>query len=191
MINSRKDLRFFIGEDRNRNLPHVGALRYLWLLLCGKEQAHAFRYIKTMRHLEYHINNKGLYHTLAKIYYKVILGRIGLRYGIEIQPNSCGYGLRLVHLSGGGILLNAKKIGNYCGFNAGTLIGNKDSQDNRPIIGDNVGFGPGAKAFGKITIGNNVFVAANAVVVKDIPSNVIVGGIPAKIIKERENYNAK
>ena len=44
-------------------------------------------------------------------------------------------------------------------------------------------FGPGAKAFGKIIIGNNVFVAPNAVVVKDVPDNTIVGGVPAKIIK--------
>lgn len=48
-----------------------------------------------------------------------------------------------------------------------------------------VAFGPGAKAFGNITIGDNVFVAPNAVVTKDDPSNVIVGGIPAKIIKEK------
>lgn len=91
----------------------------------------------------------------------------------------------------GGVLLNAKKIGNYCGFNAGSLVGNKDSQENRPEIGDYVAFGPGAKAFGKITIGDNVFVASNAVVVKDIPSNVIVGGLPAKIIKEKQNGKTK
>lgn len=91
-----------------------------------------------------------------------------------------------MHLSGGGgILLNIKKCGNYCGFNAGVLLGNIDNQDNRPILGDYVAFCPGAKAFGKITIGNNVFVAPNAVITKDIPDNVVVGGIPAKILKEK------
>lgn len=85
-----------------------------------------------------------------------------------------------------GILLNIKKCGNYCGFNAGVLLGNIDSQDNRPILGDYVAFGPGAKAFGKISIGNNVFVAPNAVVTKDVPDNVIVGGIPATILKIKE-----
>lgn len=191
MIKTRKDLRFYLEEDRKRTLPNISSLRYYWLLLCGKEQAHAFRYIKAMRHLEYHLNNRGFYHTLAKVFYKIRVGRLGFRYNIEIQPNTCGYGLRLLHLSSGGVLLNAKRIGNYCGFNAGTLVGNKDSQDNRPIIGDYVGFGPGAKAFGKITIGDNVFVAPNAVVAKDVPSNVIVGGVPAKVIKEREKRNAK
>lgn len=89
-----------------------------------------------------------------------------------------------MHLSGGGgLLINAKSVGNYCGFNTGVLIGNNGSQENRPNIGDHVAFGPGAKAFGSITIENNVFVAPNAVVVKNVPENCIVGGVPAKIIK--------
>ena len=41
----------------------------------------------------------------------------------------------------------------------------------------------GAKVLGPITVGNNVVVGANAVVVKDVEDNVVVGGIPAKIIK--------
>ena len=84
---------------------------------------------------------------------------------------------------GGGILLNIKKCGNYCGFNSGVLIGNKGGQEARPTLGEHVAFGPGAKAFGKLSIGNNVFVAPNAVVTKDVPDNAIVGGVPAKIIK--------
>ena len=113
--------------------------------------------------------------------------RIGIRYNILIPPNVCGYGLKIGHLAGGGgVLLNAKKIGNYCGFNSGVLIGNKGGQENRPEIGDNVSFGPGAKAIGGITIGSNSFVAANAVVVKDVPANSIVGGVPAQIIKTLE-----
>ena len=45
---------------------------------------------------------------------------------------------------------------------------------------------PGAKIFGKITIGDNVAIGANAVVNKDIPDNAVVGGIPATII----NFNS-
>ena len=91
----------------------------------------------------------------------------------------------------GGILLNIKKCGNYCGFNAGVLIGNVESQDNRPTLGNYVAFGPGAKAFGKLIIGDNVFVAPNAVVTKDVPENAIVGGIPAKIIKFKTENKIK
>jgi serine O-acetyltransferase len=67
------------------------------------------------------------------------------------------------------------------------LLGNTNhSEDSKPTIGDNVGFGPGAKVLGNITIGDNCFVAANAVVVKDMPANSIIGGVPAKVIKTIE-----
>lgn len=74
---------------------------------------------------------------------------------------------------------------NYCGFNSGVLLGD-NGENALPTIGDYVAFGPGSKAFGRITIGNNVFVAANSVVTKDVPENSIVGGVPAKLIKNKE-----
>ena len=92
-----------------------------------------------------------------------------MKYGIRIHPNTCVYGLHLMHLSGsGGVLLNIKKAGKYCGFNSGVLLGNKDSQNNRPVLDGHVTFRSGAKAFGNITIGNIIFVASNAVVTKDV-----------------------
>jgi len=47
--------------------------------------------------------------------------------------------------------------------------------------------GPGVKIFGGIYVGNNVAIGANAVVNADIPDNVTVGGIPAKIISNRSS----
>lgn len=57
--------------------------------------------------------------------------------------------------------------------------------DNTQIaeIGDNVELAVGCNVIGRIKIGNNVIVAPNAVVVKDVPNNAIVGGVPATIIK--------
>lgn len=188
MIRTRKDLQFYLNEDRNRNgvPPYFGGA--FLRRLVGSEQARVFHYLYCLRHCEYHLNNKeSLWHRFMYMVYKVRLSRLGCRYGISIHLNSCGYGLRIMHLSGGGgVLINAIKVGNYCGFNSGVLIGNNDGEANRPTLGDYVAFGPGAKAFGKITIGNNVFVAANSVVTKDVPNNCIVGGIPAKIIKTKE-----
>ena len=186
MIKTRKDLQFYIAEDRKRNLIPASWGEYFVRLLVGQENAAAFRYIKCMRHLEYHLNNsdRNYFHKLLFCYYKLKHSRMGFRYNLNIRPNTCGYGLRILHLSGGGgVHLNIIKAGNYCSFNTGVLLGNKDNQDNRPILGDHVSFGPGAKAYGKISIGNNVFVASNAVVIKDVPDNCIVGGVPAKIIK--------
>ena len=54
-------------------------------------------------------------------------------------------------------------------------------------IGNNVFIGAGAIILPGVTIGNNVVIAAGAVVTKDVPDNCVVGGVPAKIIKEIEN----
>lgn len=55
-----------------------------------------------------------------------------------------------------------------------------------PIIGNNVYIATGAKILGPIKIGSNVIIGANAVVINDVPNNVTVAGIPAKIIKSKK-----
>ncbi|MCB6622775.1 DapH/DapD/GlmU-related protein [Mediterraneibacter sp. 210702-DFI.5.30] len=51
-----------------------------------------------------------------------------------------------------------------------------------PIIGDNVGFGAGAKVIGPVRTGSNVRIGANAVVTKDIEDNVKIASVSAKVI---------
>jgi serine O-acetyltransferase len=53
------------------------------------------------------------------------------------------------------------------------------------VIGDDVIIGSGAKVLGGITIGHNVTIGANSVVTHSVPDNVVVGGIPARILKEK------
>ncbi len=74
------------------------------------------------------------------------------------------------------------KIGKNVVLYPGVCIGQTDD-GKVPVIGDNVFIGLGAKVLGDCRIGNNVTIAPNAVVVKDVPDNAIVGGVPAKIIK--------
>lgn len=79
-------------------------------------------------------------------------------------------------------ILDPKKMGKNCWINQGASIGYKNGTD-APIIGDNVRVSTGACILGNIKIGNNVIVGANAVVIKDVPDNCVVGGVPAKILK--------
>ena len=66
------------------------------------------------------------------------------------------------------------------------MVGVKNSIEYAPTIGDKVVLNVGSKVIGNVYIGNNVEVAANAVVVKDVPANAIVGGVPARIIKLKQ-----
>ena len=64
-------------------------------------------------------------------------------------------------------------------------IGASGGKKGAPTIGDNVYLGPGAKIYGEITLANNIAVAANACVGRSIlEENIVVGGIPAKKIKD-------
>lgn len=75
-------------------------------------------------------------------------------------------------------------IGRNCTIGSGVTIGGKSHSVNVPVIGDNVYIATGAKILGDIRVGSNSVVGANAVVVKDVPENCVVAGIPAKVIKE-------
>lgn len=189
MLKSRKDLKFYLQEDAKANrLAGCSMVKYWGRLFIGSESAHVYKYLRVLRHCEYHSNNAGVWHKLMYKYYKIRLHRLGFKYSIRIPENVCGYGLGILHIAGcGGCLVNAKKVGNYCQLQTGVLLGNTNhSEDEKPIIGNNVGFGPGVKVLGKVTIGDNCFVAANAVVVKDMPDNSIIGGVPARVIKNKE-----
>jgi len=76
------------------------------------------------------------------------------------------------------------RVGKNCLITPEVVIGTKHTFDNVPTIGDNVEIALRAKIIGKVSIGNNVVIAPNLVVVKDIPDNCVVSGIPAKIIKK-------
>lgn len=64
-----------------------------------------------------------------------------------------------------------------------STIGRSLDPEDFPTIGNDVYISAGVRIIGKITVGNNVIIGANAVVNKDVPDNSIVAGVPAKIIR--------
>lgn len=73
-------------------------------------------------------------------------------------------------------------IGDCVAIGQGVTIGRSLAQ-GAPVIGSNVYIGAGARILGSITIGDNVIIGANAVVNCDMPSNCIVAGVPARIVR--------
>lgn len=92
-------------------------------------------------------------------------------------------GLIIYH--GYSTIIHATKIGkNFSTYQNVTIgRGNKINQRYTPIIGDNVIIYTGSVVVGGITIGNNVKIGAGSVVIKDVPSNCVVAGNPAKVVK--------
>lgn len=83
-----------------------------------------------------------------------------------------------------GVVIHGRvKIGNECILGQGITIGGRSKIFEVPRIGNKVYIGAGARILGAVTIGDNVVIGANSVVINDVPSNCIVAGIPAKIIK--------
>lgn len=93
-----------------------------------------------------------------------------------------GGGLFIQH--GFSTSIDAERIGQNCWINQQVTIGYSGSE--HPTLEDGVTVHAGAKVIGGITMHRNSTAGANAVVVKDVPENAIVGGVPAKIIKMKE-----
>lgn len=97
-----------------------------------------------------------------------------------IRTPEVGPGLFIQH--GFATSIGAQSIGKDCWINQQVTIGWSNSHD-RPILGDNVTIHAGAKVIGKVKMGNNTIAGANAVVVKDVPDNCTVVGVPAYIVR--------
>lgn len=97
-----------------------------------------------------------------------------------LYSDNIGAGLFIQH--GFSTIVSAESIGENCWINQQVTIGYTNKTDC-PKIGNNVTISSGAKVIGKVTINDYVKVGANAVVVKDVPPNCVVVGVPAYIVK--------
>ena len=107
------------------------------------------------------------------------------RTGIEIHPGAT-IGKRLVIDHGMGLVIGeTAEIGDDCLIYHGVTLGGtgKESGKRHPTIGNNVLIGTGAKVLGPITIGSGSRVAANSVVLQNIPENSTAVGIPARVVR--------
>lgn len=84
--------------------------------------------------------------------------------------------------------MKSMRIGRNCTMLPNVLFGNKLPTSPRDgyVIGDDCYISTGVTILGPITIGNNVTIAAGAVVTKDVLDNCVVAGVPAKVVKIKE-----
>ena len=133
-------------------------------------------------------------HRIAHFFYKLklfFLARLISQFsrhftGIEIHPGAqIGKGLFIDH--GMGVVVGETAIigDNVLLYQGVTLGGTGLEKGKRhPTIGNNIVIGTGAKVLGNITVGDNSYIGANAVVIKDVPPNSTVVGVPGRITKQ-------
>jgi serine O-acetyltransferase len=117
-------------------------------------------------------------HKLTEIFCGISIGstaKIGRRLTIE------HHGCIVIH--------GDSVIGDDCLIRHGVTLGNTGYKDlyGAPTLGNRVQIGAGAKLLGRITVGDDAIVGANAVVTRDVPEHAIVGGVPARLLTPQTN----
>lgn len=163
------------------NLYFSSRLDYIRSFLLLEKRWYIWQLLKTLRKLEYlnKSSNKGFKYA----FYSRKVNKLSYKLGIDIWHSCFDKGLLIYHSHG--IVVNSlAKIGKNCHLHGNNCIGNDGIHDGCPIIGDNCDIGVGAIIIGNVRLGNNVRIAANAVVNKSFQEdNVLLAGIPAKIVK--------
>ena len=122
------------------------------------------------------------------LYYRYRFAKIKAKNGIEIYyQTSIGKGLYIGHPYN--ITVNAKAvIGENCNIHKGVLIGqeNRGERKGTPVIGNRVWIGINAVIVGNVTVGDDVLIAPNSYVNRDVPSHSVVFGNPC-IVKPKDN----
>lgn len=109
-----------------------------------------------------------------------------LVFGIEVSPQvQIGGGLFLPHTVG--TVIGAARIGDNCTIMQGVTLGTIEPDmgftvSERPVIGNDVLIGAGAKVIGRVMVGDHAKIGANAVVLRDVPAYAVAVGVPAAFV---------
>lgn len=128
-------------------------------------------------------------HTLASL----VSRHTRKRYGVEIHP-AAQIGRRFMIDHGMGIVIGeTAEVGDDCLIYHGVTLGGtgKDQGKRHPTIGNNVLLSTGSKVLGPFKVGDGARIAANAVVLKEIPENATAVGVPARVVRiagEKTNF---
>lgn len=133
------------------------------------------------------------HHRIAHFFYRIhfyfiarLISQISRFFtGIEIHPGAqIGKGLFIDH--GMGVVIGETTvIGDNCTIYQNVTLGGtgKDKGKRHPTIGNNVLIGSGAKVLGPFSVGDNSKIAANAVVLSEVPENCTCVGVPARVVR--------
>ena len=172
IYNAGREVRETVQTVKERD-PAARSTAEVLLLYSGVHALLAYR-VSHRLYLSKHYFSARLVSQLARFF-----------TGVEIHPGATiGKGLVIDH--GSGVVIGeTAEIGDNCTLYQGVTLGGtgKDVGKRHPTLGDGVLVGAGAKVLGPFTVSDGSKVAANAVVLKEIPENSTAVGIPARVVK--------
>jgi len=116
---------------------------------------------------------------------EMVFNKLNSAFGNAVIGRGADFGPGFVLFHSNGVVINKSvRGGSNIHLHHEVTIGS-DEAGNAPILGSNIDIGAGAKIIGRVTIGDDARVGANAVVVHDVPAGATVVGIPAKPVRQR------
>lgn len=140
-----------------------------------------FLYFKGYQAVQTHRFAHALYNADRRLMAFHLQNRSSELFSVDINPATrIGYGLFLDHATGF-VVGETAVIGNDCSIMQNVTLGGtgKANEDRHPKIGDRVLIGAGANVLGNIKVGHGAKIAAGSVVLKAVPENCTVAGVPA------------
>lgn len=185
MIQSRKELSFFIAADRIMNgyPANRSLISYLKeTLAIGGAKVVVIKYLRHLRKYAYYYNtnDRSLWHKIGMLYHHQRLAKYAIKTGFSIGQNSLDYGVVIPHY--GTIVVNEDShIGPFAVLHTSTCIAGGGKN-----IGEGFYLSSGSQLVGMFNLGDNVTVAAHSLLNKSFGNNVLLAGCPAEI--KRDNY---
>ena len=183
---SIRELKDFLSYEKKQYGLKEGLISTIKRKISGNEIDAIWKFQRRLRLTEYY---KNCGHVLFYRISQLVLNRLQNRYGLHIRINTCGKGLKIMHL--GPILVNGRaQIGNNCALHINTSIVAQGVSDDVPIISDDVVIGVGAVVLGNVFIAKGIAIGANAVVNKSFyEEGIAIAGVPARKISNNGRYN--
>ena len=165
--------------SKHDNYLHTDIIRWAGILF--SEQAPQPQWLTFIKLMTYFHEFRNLYYYRLGFKARIFAWLCPPLPTLYIHCPNIGPGLFIQH--GFATIIAAKSIGENCWINQQVTIGYSNNTDT-PTISNNVSISAGAKVLGGVTIGENSKIGANAVVVKNVPANCTVVGVPAYIVKQ-------
>jgi serine O-acetyltransferase len=181
-IRADLDRYVFVAQRQQGESGRLLPLR-MGLMSQGLWATAAYRWNHYARH-------RGRRSAMPKIFHRAIMALTGIHIDASAHV---GPGLAFAH--GGHVVIGPVRMGRNCDIYQGVTFGASMSFDHRhpkppgaPTVGDRVWVGPGAVVAGAVTVGDDAAVGANSLVVRDVPPQGVMVGVPARLVSRQGSF---